>query len=66
MKKNLKELFDLTGKVIVLTGSERLLGQEYKDILQEAGAKVIELDIKISKNNIDYKDKRLCKTFLED
>jgi len=46
MKKNLKELFDLTGKIIILTGSEGLLGQEYKDILQEAGAKVIGLDIK--------------------
>lgn len=45
MKKNMKELFDLTGKVILLVGSEGLLGCEYKDILAQAGAKVVTLDI---------------------
>jgi len=46
MKKDFKELFDLTGKIIILTGSEGLLGKEYKNILTQAGAKVITADIK--------------------
>jgi len=46
MKKNLKELFDLKGKVIILTGAAGLLGREYADILAEAGADLVLVDIK--------------------
>jgi NAD(P)-dependent dehydrogenase (short-subunit alcohol dehydrogenase family) len=46
MKRSLKELFDLKEKVIVLTGAAGLLGREYADILSEAGADVVLVDIK--------------------
>lgn len=41
MRKNLKELFDMNGRVIVLTGAGGLLGPEYADILSEAGANLV-------------------------
>ena len=39
--KEVNKLFDLSGKVIVLTGSAGLLGSQYADILSDAGAKLI-------------------------
>lgn len=36
-----KELFDMKGKVVLLTGSCGLIGPEYADILSDAGADVI-------------------------
>jgi len=41
MSKNLKELFDMKDKVVIVTGSCGLLGPEYVDILSEAGADVV-------------------------
>lgn len=41
----IKELFDLKEKVIILTGAAGLLGREYANILSEAGADVILVDI---------------------
>ena len=46
MRKNIKELFDLKGRVIILTGAAGLLGREYADILAEAGANLVLVDIK--------------------
>jgi NAD(P)-dependent dehydrogenase (short-subunit alcohol dehydrogenase family) len=52
MKRNIKELFNLEGKVIILTGAAGLLGQEYADILSEAGADVVLVDIKSTDNQV--------------
>ncbi len=42
--KEVNKLFDLSGKVIVLTGSAGLLGSQYADILSDAGAKLVLVD----------------------
>lgn len=54
MRKNIRELFNLENKVIVLTGAAGLLGQEYADILSEAGADVVLADIKPTDNQSLY------------
>ena len=54
--KEVNKLFDLSGKVIVLTGSAGLLGSQYADILSDAGAKLILVD-KNSKQNNKLKQK---------
>ena len=52
MKKNSKNnLFDLKGKNVVLTGSAGRLGKEFSNILANAGANLILLDIDEQKNN---------------
>jgi NAD(P)-dependent dehydrogenase (short-subunit alcohol dehydrogenase family) len=67
MKRNLKELFDLKGKVIILTGSEGLLGKEYKDILTEARANVITVDINpTAKYVVDITSEEQVKSMCED
>lgn len=40
-RSSLKELFDLTGKVAIVTGGSRGLGLEIAEGLGEAGAKVM-------------------------
>ena len=53
MKKDLTlKLFDLTEKVIVLTGSAGLLGTNFAHVLSDAGANVILVDIDEKKNQI--------------
>ena len=42
-------IFDLTGKVAVITGAAGLLGQEFADSLAEAGAMVVLADLNIEK-----------------
>ena len=41
MTKNIKELFDLTGKTAIVTGGSRGLGKEMADGLAEAGANLM-------------------------
>jgi NAD(P)-dependent dehydrogenase (short-subunit alcohol dehydrogenase family) len=41
----LSDLFDLTGRVAVLTGGSGLLGQQHASVLREAGARVFNLDL---------------------
>jgi NAD(P)-dependent dehydrogenase (short-subunit alcohol dehydrogenase family) len=49
-KKRSSELFDLTDKVIVLTGSAGRLGTNFAHTLSDAGANVILIDIEDEKN----------------
>ena len=42
---NLKEMFDLKGKVALITGASGLLGMHHAEILAEAGANIIMVDI---------------------
>ena len=53
MKKNsISKLFDLTDKVVVLTGSAGRLGENFAHILSESGANVVLIDIDKKKNQI--------------
>ena len=40
------DCFNLSGKTAVVTGSAGLLGQQWQSVLKEAGAEVIDFDIK--------------------
>lgn len=44
MSRNVKDLFDLTGKVAVVTGGSGWLGTEFSEALAQAGAKVVVVD----------------------
>lgn len=59
MDKDIERLFNLDGKIIILTGASGLIGTEYNDILTKSGAIVVPVDIKGNKNTIitDVSDK---------
>jgi NAD(P)-dependent dehydrogenase (short-subunit alcohol dehydrogenase family) len=44
--KKINEMFDLSGKVVILTGAAGFLGSEFADVLSEAGANVVLADIR--------------------
>ena len=51
MKKNsINKIFDLTNRVVILTGSAGRLGTHYAHVLSDAGANVILVDIDEKKN----------------
>lgn len=45
MNKNIRELFNLKGKVVIITGGAGMLGSQYAEILSDAGANVVIVDI---------------------
>ena len=46
---NIKKIFDLSGRVVILTGAAGLLGSEYAKGLSQAGANVVLADLNIVK-----------------
>jgi|TARA_B110000495_G_scaffold109731_1_gene94980 NAD(P)-dependent dehydrogenase (short-subunit alcohol dehydrogenase family) len=50
-----QKIFDLNGKVIIITGSSGMLGTQYAYALSECGANVVLADIDISKSKITEK-----------
>ncbi|MBT7402687.1 SDR family oxidoreductase [Candidatus Woesearchaeota archaeon] len=46
MNKNVEELFSLNDKVVVITGGAGMLGTQHAEILSDAGAHVVIVDIK--------------------
>ena len=46
----ISRMFDLSGRTIILTGSSGFLGSQYSNILSQAGAIVILVDIDKEKN----------------
>ncbi|QLH10223.1 SDR family oxidoreductase [Nitrosarchaeum sp. AC2] len=56
---NVKCLFDLNGRVVLLTGAGGLLGEQYADGLSQAGAHVILADINYSKVKLIEKTLKL-------
>lgn len=42
---SIKKMFDLSGRVAIITGGAGMLGSEYADVLAEAGANVVIADI---------------------
>ncbi len=49
-KNSINKLFDMKNKNIVLTGSSGLLGNQFSNVLSEAGANIILVDIENKKN----------------
>ena len=52
-----KNLFDISSKIIVVTGSSGILGRQYVETLLESGAKVCGLDIGSNSINEAHKKK---------
>ena len=59
-----QKIFDLNGKVIIITGSSGMLGTQYAYALSECGANVVLADIDISRSKII--EKQIKKSFLTD
>ncbi len=60
----IQKIFDLTDKVVIITGSSGMLGTQYAYGLSECGANVILADIDISKSKIT--EKQIKKKFSTD
>ena len=45
VNKNIEKLFSLKGKVIIITGGAGMLGIQYAEILSDAGAHIVILDV---------------------
>lgn len=60
-KKPVSKLFDLSGKIIVLTGSAGRLGKNFSHVLSDAGANVVLVDIDEKKNQI--LESSICKKY---
>ena len=63
MKKNIKNLFDLKDKVVIITGGSGFLGSEFSFALSEMGAIPVILDkneksLKILKKSLTIKEVR--------
>jgi len=59
ISKKLLELFSLEGKVVILTGSAGRLGSRFAEVLSEAGANLVLVDI--DKKNNSIIEKKLIK-----
>ena len=46
----MNKIFNLKGRIIVLTGSAGLLGSQYAQILSDAGATLVLVDTNMKKN----------------
>jgi len=57
----INDLFDLKGKVIIITGGTGLLGWEYANVLASAGANIVLVDL--DNNNCEKKYKELERKF---
>ena len=57
------DFFDVSEKVVVITGASGALGGEYAQILLKANAKVVCLDISVSEN-ISYLEKKYPNSFI--
>lgn len=59
----IKNLFDVSDKIIVVTGSSGILGTQYVEALLESGAKVCGIDIKTNSLTKNY-EKKFPKSFM--
>lgn len=67
MTDNIPTQFSLRGRVAIITGSEGLLGREYRKILNAAGAKVLGFDLKDGADHtVDITDKSAVSSAVEE
>lgn len=52
----MRSLFDLDGQVVIITGGNGQIGQEFSQILMEYGAKVVIFDLKIDRGFLEKHD----------
>jgi NAD(P)-dependent dehydrogenase (short-subunit alcohol dehydrogenase family) len=53
LRSNLEQLFDLHGKVAIVTGGAGLLGMEFCQTLAQAGAQVVSVDLIEANNGVE-------------
>lgn len=59
------KLFDLTGKVAVVTGASGFLGRHFVKALEQAGARVIGVDVKSPAEKLDITDEKAVEAWVE-